>query len=530
MAAASDVIARPVVGTVEFPGGSGEPCVGARVAATLYSGGDVAYGTADGVIVGVSADLTDNNGAWSLDLEPNDGITPDGTVWQITITLPGQTASTYYIEVPDTAGPHEFTDLLTEQPGALPTRPLVEHAAVTVGVHGLLAPSEYDIRDYLDSDDTSTNHTGAITRALADLPSGGTLHFPPGSWYLTPGVTRVPTGATLTGCGSTVGDLAGTSTLIARTGTGTLLQMSSYTHLRDLCVTGTSTTSADGVAFGTGTPAVTDGARSGLLNVRVANFDNNIVVNYAWVLTFVDVYPVAAKSAGVLVTGNNGNSITWLGGEAVGNTVGVRVDCSVAEHDSINLFGVTIEGNDEYGVHVSGTTGSKYVQSLSIVGCYFEGNWGSDPSNVAATDVYITGALHQGINIQGSRFQTTRTSVNIDGSVKPIIEGNVFRPTTRCVVLGSDCTYPWVGPNVYHSGTPITDGSSTGIRLGVGAAAVSPSVPLHVDGAIRIGQYATGSRPSASTVGAGAMVYDSTLSKPIWSNGSAWKDAAGTTV
>lgn len=40
---------------------------------------------------------------------------------------------------------------------------------------------------------------------------------------------------------------------------------------------------------------------------------------------------------------------------------------------------------------------------------------------------------------------------------------------------------------------------------------------------------ASGSRPSAST-GAGAIFYDTTLSKPIWSDGTVWKDATGTTV
>jgi hypothetical protein len=47
---------------------------------------------------------------------------------------------------------------------------------------------------------------------------------------------------------------------------------------------------------------------------------------------------------------------------------------------------------------------------------------------------------------------------------------------------------------------------------------------------IRTGRAATGSRPSASTVGSGAMFYDTTLSKPIWSDGAAWRDATGTSV
>lgn len=42
--------------------------------------------------------------------------------------------------------------------------------------------------------------------------------------------------------------------------------------------------------------------------------------------------------------------------------------------------------------------------------------------------------------------------------------------------------------------------------------------------------YPTASRPAPATVAAGTSVYDTTLNKPIWSTGSVWKDAAGTTV
>lgn len=43
------------------------------------------------------------------------------------------------------------------------------------------------------------------------------------------------------------------------------------------------------------------------------------------------------------------------------------------------------------------------------------------------------------------------------------------------------------------------------------------------------GANVTGSRPSPAT-GVGAMFYDTTLSKPIWSDGTVWRDATGTTV
>lgn len=47
-------------------------------------------------------------------------------------------------------------------------------------------------------------------------------------------------------------------------------------------------------------------------------------------------------------------------------------------------------------------------------------------------------------------------------------------------------------------------------------------------GSFRVGRNTTANRPSASTVGQGAMFFDTTLNKPIWSNGTSWVLADGT--
>jgi hypothetical protein len=47
-------------------------------------------------------------------------------------------------------------------------------------------------------------------------------------------------------------------------------------------------------------------------------------------------------------------------------------------------------------------------------------------------------------------------------------------------------------------------------------------------GTVRTGTGATGARPTGAV--AGAQWYDTTLGKPVWFNGSVWKDAAGNTV
>ena len=51
-----------------------------------------------------------------------------------------------------------------------------------------------------------------------------------------------------------------------------------------------------------------------------------------------------------------------------------------------------------------------------------------------------------------------------------------------------------------------------------------------VNAPIKSANYTTSARPSASVCGAGTMIYDIDLKKPLWSDGSVWKDAMGTAV
>lgn len=53
---------------------------------------------------------------------------------------------------------------------------------------------------------------------------------------------------------------------------------------------------------------------------------------------------------------------------------------------------------------------------------------------------------------------------------------------------------------------------------------------LTVNKPIKVVSYTTAGRPNAATLGAGCMYYDTTLSKPGWSDGTVWRDAAGTAI
>jgi hypothetical protein len=81
------------------------------------------------------------------------------------------------------------------------------------------------------------------------------------------------------------------------------------------------------------------------------------------------------------------------------------------------------------------------------------------------------------------------------------------------------------------AGTLLSGGATPldldGGALTTGAASVTS---LTASSVIKSGASVTGSRPSASTSGAGAQWFDTTLNRPIWSNGSSWRDAAGNAV
>lgn len=50
---------------------------------------------------------------------------------------------------------------------------------------------------------------------------------------------------------------------------------------------------------------------------------------------------------------------------------------------------------------------------------------------------------------------------------------------------------------------------------------------INARGPLVLPSYVTADLPSATTMGAGAVVYNLTVTKPVWSDGSVWRDAMG---
>jgi len=113
-------------------------------------------------------------------------------------------------------------------------------------------------------------------------------------------------------------------------------------------------------------------------------------------------------------------------------------------------------------------------------------------------------------------------------------------------ILANDATSMQLGPttNPLTIGTLGTAdvwvdaaaaGSNANINLKLrakGTGTIQPQSSIVMTGStfFRVATYATASRPGASAAGKGGMVYDSDLNKPIWSDGTAWRDASGTVV
>lgn len=140
------------------------------------------------------------------------------------------------------------------------------------------------------------------------------------------------------------------------------------------------------------------------------------------------------------------------------------------------------------------------------------------PSAASAVHLVQTGGLGNGYLMQMPGVLTLPSATELRSSRTIASESDVMaaRNTANQSTLGPFTYEGRAGINLANDVFFGRDGAK---RFGVPA-----------DHVIRTGRAVTASRPSASTVGAGAVFYDTTLSKPIWSDGTVWRDAAGTAV
>jgi hypothetical protein len=225
--------------------------------------------------------------------------------------------------------------------------------------------------------------------------------------------------------------------------------------------------------------------------------------------------------------------------ETVGATTGVgrkAVNIGLSENE-VTIHGGTFKSDSAFAILLGGDAPAK----VNLLGGNFVGQYAYS---------FATGTTI-GLNVSKKISWTPTTTGNLNqlSSNMTSISTDVVKPTIERFLTVSEVDANQIIEAFKRNGGALTDDRfahflryATG-RMGWGdptTVSVFPDVYLErkaahtlgldVGDAFRTGATTTAARPSASVVGAGAMMWDTTLGRPIWSNGSAWVGADGAAV
>lgn len=283
---------------------------------------------------------------------------------------------------------------------------------------------------------------------------------------------------------------------------------------------------------------------------------------------YIEYVACVARGFGVYTpNGGAANSGAGYGFGVIEGSSNIRIkNCTVV--DSAN------------GVAVLSQLGTP-IQGVSIEGCTFDNIHGGSSAplpfwiNMAGANSSVSDIL-----IKGNTFVncTNMASGRIYGAsgliiTGLVIENNMWRGAGLSGVFALDiryCSDPLVAKNTFYkvrrgiqfqNSTDACVTQNTFVKVVDGAAASqivldsggnntnlsvennklvgfvptsAGTAPTSTGASVvwmpPLGKYTTAGRPSAVALGAGSRYYDTTLGKPAWSDGTNWKDAAGTTV
>lgn len=260
-----------------------------------------------------------------------------------------------------------------------------------------------------------------------------------------------------------------------------------------------------------------------------------------------------------------GRKVRFTGGEITGNSNhGVWFSSAAGTMDDVSFTSVAITKNAKQGILTD-----VGFNRLAIIGCTVTEN-GQTVASIGidlGTAVASVGARIVGTT-SGGAPQTYGLRTNANLSQLTLVGNSYAGNTTGAVSLGdaiatrvrmdqtgfdsaaavgfaAKVTYTQAYGNtalgLRYTGNTVdtlaarTDGaltwsSGTAAQDTILSRLAAGVLGLGVGQAFRSGTTTTAARPTASSVGAGSQMYDTTLSKPICSDGTVWRDAAGTAV
>jgi len=401
-----------------------------------------------------------------------------------------------------------------------------------------ILPGKYGaVGDYNGT--AGTDNLAAFNAAFAAVPNGGTVFVPPGRYYFS-GVLNWPAGKTFNfDCGASgLSTERGTQLVFAAGSSGLHIDgLDAYGYrVGPFTITSKSTTA---------------GADVGLFSSASGTIDRVIVEAFG-------SHGIHIKASGGPVGGNANNSILNKL-RAYGNRGdGIRLEGSDA--NACLLIKPDVVANYGWGVNLE-------VAMTQVIAMHADQQYNSSPGcgrdngNSNNWDwVYSEGGAAFCVDTNSSygRLRTgfygkpalTYSSFAVVSSWD-IKQASVERGKVQ--VLGysvGDKTWSLVGGlsavgmiELVNSDGAFVFAANPGagyLQLGLCVAPFATATQDlgssvlkwkngHFSSWVEIGTSTTAARPSAVTAGAGAVMYDTTLSKPIWSDGTVWRDDAAAT-
>lgn len=189
------------------------------------------------------------------------------------------------------------------------------------------------------------------------------------------------------------------------------------------------------------------------------------------------------------------------------------------------FLGVQLDGTTNTTKYVSAATaGTQYTFLMDGVqqgsAALFGGGWNTTGIGESAVSIMPTG-----VPLDGAWARMFQIRRSLAEAVDPGLETFTINYDGKAY-FKADTTTPGINISSTSSGAGIV--KATGPLALYAGSGASDTVRV-ARGTFRISAVASASRPS-SGIGAGCMLFDTTLGKPIWSDGSNWRDAAGTIV
>jgi hypothetical protein len=379
----------------------------------------------------------------------------------------------------------------------------------------------------------STNDTTALQNALNAVPLDGTLHLEKGKNYRITAALTWPTNVSIDGHGAHIHQATANANALTSTDGVNL-------SLRDLTVRGP----VEGVPSGTGKGIVCQ--RSAAPNVFRVSMERVIVHSFG--SDGIELSnAITSHFSTVECRSNNGHgwNIHGVNGGAAGT--------------SCVLTGCYGNGNAKAGFHVDTMTYMSYngcaadsngigYELVSCEGNSFSGCGAESQENHNAAATGYLGHSWKfsgcnGITMQGCwTYDQPAIALLVTGNSQAVVATGFTENTPRagataCVQIDAGSTATLI--HTANTSPLVLTGDT--VLLNDGGGLSLPGYIFSGDSAFIQGQISTGSplkllttttagRPTAASAGQGACIYDTTLGKPIWSTGTAWRDAAGTTV